>query len=180
MTSVDGSMHDVLVGEFASSKLGPCKFVSDHLKVLRGMKVILDHIVNQELTTVHDARRLIVPSFQANGLDGEMKIMKLYAPGLYTIQHMGSIDIPSNINSLHDLRKKLIPRLRFMKYHALKNALILSKSLEKEARLKKRKSVSYRRSPSYDDVETSTKWTRSTWFPSQRAGAPIVISTDII
>lgn len=41
--------------------------------------------------------------------------MKLYAPGLYTVQHIESVDIPSNIGSLHDLRKTTIPRLRFMK-----------------------------------------------------------------
>lgn len=115
MTSINGSMHDVLAGEFANSKLGPWKFTSDHLKVLRESKVILDHIVNQEFTTAHNARRLIVPSFQANGLDGEVKVMKLCAPGLYTVQHIGSVDIPSNINCLHDLRKKTIPRLKFMK-----------------------------------------------------------------
>ncbi|KAI7905196.1 uncharacterized protein BX663DRAFT_430712 [Cokeromyces recurvatus] len=106
------------------------------------------------------------------------KIMKLHAPGLYTIQHIGSVDIPSSIHFLRDLRKKTIPRLKFMKYHALKNAHILLKPLEKEAKLKK-KSTSYRRSPSYDDAETCTKWTRSTWFPSSRAGAPIVILRDI-
>ncbi|KAI9486176.1 MAG: hypothetical protein EXX96DRAFT_646025 [Benjaminiella poitrasii] len=90
-----------------------------------------------EFTTAHDARRVIVPCFQANGLDG-------------------SVDIPDSSNFLRDLRKKTIPRLEFIKYHALKNAHILSKSLEKEARLKK-KSASYRRSPSCDDAETSTK-----------------------
>ncbi|KAL0081149.1 hypothetical protein J3Q64DRAFT_1701179 [Phycomyces blakesleeanus] len=56
MTNINGSMHDVLAGEFANSKLGPRKFISDHLKVLRESKVILDHIVNQEFTTGHDAR----------------------------------------------------------------------------------------------------------------------------
>jgi hypothetical protein len=115
MTSVDGGVYDVMAGEFANSKIGPSKFILDHLKVLRESKVILDHIVNQEFTTAHDAKRLIVPCFQANGLDGEVKIMKLHAPGLYTIQHIGSVDIPSSINFLRDLRKKTIPRLKFMK-----------------------------------------------------------------
>ncbi|RCH81194.1 hypothetical protein CU098_003616, partial [Rhizopus stolonifer] len=123
--------------------------------------------VDQKFISKYDARRLIVPCFQASGLDGEVKIMKLHASGLYTIQHIGSVDIPSSINLLRD--KKIIPRLEFTKKHCLKNAQILSKSLEKEARLKKKKSTSYRRSPSWDDVETSTKWTRSTWFTSPRA-----------
>lgn len=96
----------MLAGEFANSKLGSWKFTSDHLKVLRESKVILNHIVNQEFTMVHDARRSIVPSFQVNGLDGEVKVMKLCAPDLYTVQHIGSVDRPSNINCLHDLRKK--------------------------------------------------------------------------
>ena len=113
MTSIDDAVYDVMNGEFANSKLGPSKFSSDHLKVLRESKVILDHIVNREFTTEHDARRLIVPCFQANGLDGEIKIMKLYAPGLYTIQHIGSVDIPSSVHFLRDLRKKTIPRLKF-------------------------------------------------------------------
>ncbi|KAI9469101.1 MAG: hypothetical protein EXX96DRAFT_598025 [Benjaminiella poitrasii] len=143
-------------------------------------KIILDHIVDQEFTTAHDARRVIVPYFQANGLDGEIKIMKLYAPGLYTIQHIGSVDIPNSVNFLCDLRKKTIPRLEFIKYHTLKNAHILSKSLEREGRLKKKKSASYRRSPSNGDIKTNTKWTRSTWFPSSRAGDTIVIPINII
>lgn len=68
MTSINGSMHDMLADEFANSKLGPSKFTSDHLKVLLESKVILDHISNQKFTKPHDARRLIVPSFQANDL----------------------------------------------------------------------------------------------------------------
>ncbi|KAI9015755.1 hypothetical protein CLU79DRAFT_805521 [Phycomyces nitens] len=142
MTSINRTMHDVLTGEFSSSKPGPLKFTSDHLKLLRESKVTLDHIANQEFTTGHDVRRLIVPNFQANGLESEVKVMKLCALGLYTIQHISSVDIPNNINCLHDLRKKAIPRLLFMKYHALKKARILSRFLEKE------------KAPSYDDVET--------------------------
>ncbi|KAI8079359.1 hypothetical protein BDF21DRAFT_40011 [Thamnidium elegans] len=47
MTSVDGSVYDVMADEFSNSKLGPSNFTSDYLKVLRESKVILDHIVNQ-------------------------------------------------------------------------------------------------------------------------------------
>lgn len=59
-----------------------------------------------------DKRRLIVPSFQANSLEGDLKIMKLVAPGLYTVQHLGLVDIPTSTNDLSMLRLKTIPRLR--------------------------------------------------------------------
>ncbi|KAI9475676.1 MAG: hypothetical protein EXX96DRAFT_540259 [Benjaminiella poitrasii] len=114
MTSFNGGVYDVMAAEFANSKLGPSKFTSDHLKILRKSKIILDPIVDQEFTTAHDARRVILPCFQANGLDSEIKIMKLFVPGLYTIQHIGSIDISDSINFLRDLRKKTIPRLEFI------------------------------------------------------------------
>ncbi|CAO3665808.1 unnamed protein product [Rhizopus microsporus] len=52
-------------------------------------QVILDSIVNRQYTSRSDARRLIIPSFQATGLDGELKIMRLVAPGLYTVQYVG-------------------------------------------------------------------------------------------
>lgn len=115
MTSIDDAVYDVMNGEFANSKLGPSKFSSDHLKVLRKSKVVLDHIVNQEFITEHDARRMIAPCFQVNDLDGGIKIIKLYAPGLYTIQNIGSVNIPSSVHFLRDLRKKTIPRLKFMR-----------------------------------------------------------------
>lgn len=115
ITKANDSMNDVLAAEFANNKLGPPKFTSDHLKVLRESKVILDHIANQKYVDCREIRRLIVPSFQFNGLDGEVKIMKLFAPGLYTVQHIGSVDIPTHVNCLSDLRKKMIPRLKYIK-----------------------------------------------------------------
>ncbi|GAA5815534.1 hypothetical protein MFLAVUS_009046 [Mucor flavus] len=177
---VIGKNNDVLAGEFANSKLGSFKFTSDHLKLLRESKVIFDNIANQRYTSNREVRRLIVPSFQANGLDGEVKIMKLFSPGLYTVQHIGSVDIPTNVNYLRDLRKKIIPRLNYVKYHTLKNANTVSNSLEKEARKKKKKSNSYERSPSYDDAEVETRWTRGTWFPSRKPSAPIIIPSDLL
>ncbi|ORE07389.1 hypothetical protein BCV72DRAFT_335230 [Rhizopus microsporus var. microsporus] len=93
MTSISGSMHDVLAGEFANSKLDPWKFTADHLKALRESKIILDHVVNQEFTTAHDARRLIVSSFQDNTLEDEVKITKLYAPGLFIIQYISAATV---------------------------------------------------------------------------------------
>lgn len=81
LTRVDGSYHDVSNCEFANDKLGPGKFTTDHLKVLRESKVILDDMTNQEFIQAKDARRLIIPSFQANGLEGEIKLTKLVLPG---------------------------------------------------------------------------------------------------
>ncbi|KAG2211861.1 hypothetical protein INT47_004548 [Mucor saturninus] len=121
-----------------------------------------------------------VSTLVANSLDGEVKIMKLFSPGLYTVQHLGSIDIPTNVNHLKDLRKKIIPRLNYVKNHMLKNANILSNSLDKETRKKKKRSNSYQRSSSYDDVEVGTRWTRGTWFPSRKPNAPIMISSDLL
>jgi hypothetical protein len=72
-------------------------------------------MANQEFMKAKDARRLIIPSFQANGLEGEINITKLAAPGLYTSQHLGSVDVPNSANDLSVLRVKTIPRLKFMK-----------------------------------------------------------------
>ncbi|KAG0738038.1 hypothetical protein G6F16_011760 [Rhizopus arrhizus] len=116
LTKVDDSYHDLSNCEFANDKLGPGKFTADHLKILRGSKVILDDITNQKFLKAKDARRLIVPSFQANGLEGEIKITKLVAPGLYTVQHLGSVDVPYLADDLSILRIKTIPRLNFMKF----------------------------------------------------------------
>ncbi|KAG1135842.1 hypothetical protein G6F37_012457 [Rhizopus arrhizus] len=112
---VDDSYHDLSHCEFANDKLGPGKFTADHLKVLRESKIILDDITNQEFMQAKDARRLIIPCFQANGLEGEIKITKLVAPGLYTVQHLGSVDVPYLADDLSILRIKTIPRLNFMK-----------------------------------------------------------------
>ncbi|CEG75237.1 hypothetical protein RMATCC62417_10311 [Rhizopus microsporus] len=166
MTSINGGMHDVLAGEFANSKLGPWKFTADHLKFLRESKITLDHTVNQELTTACDARRLIMSRFQANALEDVVKLQNFMLPAC-------SVDIPSNTNSLRHLRKKTIPRLRYMKYHALKNAHILTKSVEKEVMLKKKKNAAYGRSPSCDNIETVVKWMRSTWFPNREKGSKV-------
>ncbi|CEG77351.1 hypothetical protein RMATCC62417_12120 [Rhizopus microsporus] len=115
LTRVDDSYHDAFNCEFANDKLGPGKFITDHLKVLRESNVILDDMTNQEFMQAKDARRLIIPSFQANGLEGEIKLMKLVVPGLYTVQHLGSVDIPYLVHDLSVLRVKAIPRLIFMK-----------------------------------------------------------------
>ncbi|KAI9366539.1 hypothetical protein BD770DRAFT_302238, partial [Pilaira anomala] len=90
------SNNDLLAAEFASDIPGPAKFTSDHLKVLRESKVILDHIANQRYLNSHEVKILIIPSFQANGLDSEVKIMKLFAPGLYTVHYIGSVDFPAS------------------------------------------------------------------------------------
>ncbi|KAI7865871.1 hypothetical protein BDF14DRAFT_1729554 [Spinellus fusiger] len=185
LTRVDDSYHDISNCEFANDKLGPGKFTMDHLKVLRESKVILDNIINKEFIQTKDARRLIIPSFQANGLEAEIKLTKLVEPGLYTIQHLGSVDIPYLVNDLSVLRVKTIPRLKFIKkknyYHSIKNARLLHDAIKKERRLEKKKSSSYWRSPSNDNdiVKTETDWTRKTWFPSLRIGSPINIPFDL-
>lgn len=115
VTNIEGTAHDISTGEFANGLSGPGKFSDDHQKVLRESKVILDSIVNRQYTSRSDARRLIIPSFQATGLDGELKIMRLVAPGLYTVQYVGSILIPNHVEDLQQLRKKCLPRLYYMK-----------------------------------------------------------------
>ena len=110
-----GKDHDMANGEYASERQGPEKFSSDHRKILREAKIILDNVASQEHVSESEVRRLIVPSFQATGLKGEPMVLKLTVPGLYTAQHMGSITIPDNLNDLSMLRKKVIPRLLFMK-----------------------------------------------------------------
>ncbi|RCH81578.1 hypothetical protein CU098_007289 [Rhizopus stolonifer] len=140
MININGSVCTMCwLVNLQTANLTPWKFTSDHLKILQELKVILDHIVSQELTMAH-----------------------------------GLADIPSNISCFRDLRKKTISRLRFMR-----NARILAQSLEKESRLKKKESASYRRSPSCDDVENDIKRMRSIWFPSPRLGALIVIPVDM-
>ncbi|KAG2228826.1 hypothetical protein INT48_007077 [Thamnidium elegans] len=80
----------------------------------------------------------------SHSLDDEVKLTKLFAPGLYTVQHIRSVDISTCVNCLSD-------------YRTVKNAITLSKSLEKEARRNKKRSTPYKRSPSYDDVEIESE-----------------------
>ncbi|KAG2228708.1 hypothetical protein INT48_006677 [Thamnidium elegans] len=79
-----GDVYDVSTGEFASGSPGLSKFSADHYKVLRESKIILDNHINSKYISKAETRRIIVPSFQATGLDGEVKIIKPVAPGLYT------------------------------------------------------------------------------------------------
>ncbi|KAI8095165.1 hypothetical protein BDF21DRAFT_393518 [Thamnidium elegans] len=138
VTNIEGTEHDIPTGEFANGSFGPDKFSDDHQKVLRESKVILYSIVNRKYTSRSDARRLIIPSFQATGLDGELKIMRLVAPGIYTVQYVGSIPIPNHVEDLQQLRKKCFPRLNYMKNQAVKNAKLLAVSVKKETRAKKK------------------------------------------
>ncbi|KAI8087199.1 hypothetical protein BDF21DRAFT_460851 [Thamnidium elegans] len=93
----------------------------------------------------------------SHSLDDEVKLTKLFAPGLYTVQHIRSVDISTCVNCLSDVRKNIISRLNYIKYRTVKNAITLSKSLEKEARRNKKRSTPYKRSPSYDDVEIESE-----------------------
>lgn len=100
----------------ASDKHGSDKPTTDYIKVLRESKVILlDNIVNRDLVTIKETKGLLLPSFQVNGLEGEMKLMKLSAPGLHTVQRLGSIDVPRSVRNLSILKQKIIPRLKYMK-----------------------------------------------------------------
>ncbi|KAG1148004.1 hypothetical protein G6F36_014869 [Rhizopus arrhizus] len=89
-------------------------------------------MTNQEFMQTKDARRLIIPSFQANGLEGEIKLTKLVASGLYTVQHLGSVDISYFVHDLSVLRVKAIPRLKFMKHYSIKNGRLLHGVIKKE------------------------------------------------
>lgn len=115
VTTIQDRDYDVVNGEFASIVTGEGKFFADHRKVLRESKLIVDSIAGDTNTNRREIPRIIVPSFQATGLDGEIMVLKLPAPGLYTAQHIGSIPIPSDVSNLKWLRTKCIPRLMFMK-----------------------------------------------------------------
>ncbi|ORE05633.1 hypothetical protein BCV72DRAFT_250474 [Rhizopus microsporus var. microsporus] len=181
-SSIDDSYHNVFNCEFANDKLGPRKLTIDHLKVLRESKGILGDMIIQEFMQAKDARRLIIPSFEANSLEGETKLTKPVASGLYTVRHFVSVDIPYLVHDLSVLRVKPIPRLKFMKYHSIKDDHLLHGAIKRERKLKKKKkSSSYRRSPSNDNdiAETETNWTRRTWFPSLKIGSSINIPFDL-
>ena len=81
--------------------------------VILGLNSICDSSNNS------DARRLLVPCFQATGLDGELKTVILVAPGLHIVQYIGSIPIPSHAEELKLLRTKRIPILNFLKVNCL-------------------------------------------------------------
>ncbi|CDH49465.1 hypothetical protein RO3G_06604 [Lichtheimia corymbifera JMRC:FSU:9682] len=148
VTTIQDRDYDVVNGEFASIVTGEGKFFADHRKVLRESKLIVDSIAGNTNTNRREIPRIIVPSFQATGLDGEIMVLKRPAPGLYTAQHIGSIPIPSDVSNLKWLRTKCIPRLMFMKKHAIKNAKILSAAATKDNRAKRLKSKASMRSPS--------------------------------
>lgn len=108
MTSIGDKTVDVLNGEFANSMQGPSKFFGDRRKVLREAKTIMDEMFEQEYMPLSEAKRLLVPTFQANGLDGEVTILRLVAPGLYVSQYKGSACIPNNVHDLKCLRQKVL------------------------------------------------------------------------
>ncbi|KAG1530201.1 hypothetical protein G6F51_013911 [Rhizopus arrhizus] len=84
---VEDKEYDVSTGEFANGSLGPGKFINDHLKVLREGKIILDSIVDKQFISKSHARRLVVPCFQATGLDGELKIVRFPSQPTLMIYH---------------------------------------------------------------------------------------------
>lgn len=102
LASYDGSECDVH------------KFYQDHRKVLREAKVIFDIISIKSDIHRKELKRLLVPTFQATGFEGEMMIVKITAAGLYTSQRIGSLPIPHSHQTLHDLRK-FIEKIIFIK-----------------------------------------------------------------
>lgn len=135
MTNIVGDTYDVSTAEFANWLLGPGKFTDGHKKVLREPKVILDSIINNKHTSKKEARRLIVPCFQASDVDGELKIVKLSVPGLYTTLYIGSIPIPGRVAGLKLLRKKHLPRLYYMKVNWLNITHFSSTMLKEKTRI---------------------------------------------
>ncbi|KAI9013878.1 hypothetical protein CLU79DRAFT_805724 [Phycomyces nitens] len=169
VTSIDGAVHNVSTCEFANAALGPAKFSNDHQKVLQESKVILDSIANTKYVSNSEARRLIIPRFQAAGLDGELKVMKLVAPGLYTDKYIGFVQIPNHFADLQLLSKKCIPSLNF-----IKNAFGLVTAVKKETRAREPQSLAYQRSTSYDsDSKEGTRWTSN-------PNSPIIVPFDML
>ncbi|CDH59442.1 predicted protein [Lichtheimia corymbifera JMRC:FSU:9682] len=94
LTNYDGNEYDMMDGEYANSSQGDIKFYQDHRKVLREDKVIFDIVSIKSDTRGKELKRLLVPTFQATGLEGEMMIVKITAAGFYTAQRIGSLPIP--------------------------------------------------------------------------------------
>lgn len=97
MPCIENKKYDVLNGESTNSVQGPTKFFSDRRKVLLEAKTIMDKMMEQTYILKNKAKRVLIPTFQVNGLDGEVIALKLIAPGLYTSQYIGSICIPSSV-----------------------------------------------------------------------------------
>lgn len=121
IANLEGSQMDVLNAEFAGF-LGEKKFLNDHVRSLRESKLNMDAVAGSKFNSDWEIRRIILPCFQGTGLDGEVKLMTLRAPGLYTVQLLGFVPIPDNAADLPKLRLKCIPRLMYAKRQALKNA----------------------------------------------------------
>lgn len=119
LTKIGGAEYDLVNGEFVNAKNGLAKFSSDHRKLLREAKIILDTIANNNHITQKEIKRLLIPCFQATGFDGELMVLKLFAPGLYSAQYMGSVTIPDHVSQLKLLRKKALPRLFYIKVKSL-------------------------------------------------------------
>jgi hypothetical protein len=135
LSKIADDVHGVTTVEFASWLRGPSKFTSDHKKVLRESKVILDNIINREYTNKKEPRRLMIPCFQVSGLDGELKVLKLSTPELYTVQYIGSIPIPDHVADLSLLRKKCLLRLFYIKVNWLKKIHFSNTILNKKTRI---------------------------------------------
>ena len=97
----DGLEYDVMNGEYANaSQDSETKFYQDHRKVLRESKVILDTVVRKSLLTKKELKRILIPSFQATGLEVELVFLRIIAPGLYTAQRIGALPVPHSYSTL--------------------------------------------------------------------------------
>lgn len=97
MPCIENKKYDILNGESTNSVQGPTKFFSDRRKVLLEAKTIMDKMMEQTYILKNKAKSVLIPTFQVNGLGGEVIALKLIAPGLYTSQYIGSICIPSSV-----------------------------------------------------------------------------------
>lgn len=115
MTSIGNKKYDVLNGKFTNSDQGTTKFFTDRRKVLPEAKTIIDEMMKQTYIPRNEAKRVLIPTFQANGLDDEVTVLKLIASDLYTSQYIGSVCIPSSMYDLKRIRQKCLLRLLYIR-----------------------------------------------------------------
>lgn len=114
LTQIKGKAYDVLNGEHANDVPDDNKYYAEHRKVLREAKDTLDCLFEKQYLPPTECKRLVVPSFQATGLDGEVMAVTLPVPGLCMTQRIGYLPIPSTASELKD-KCKCIKRMLFMK-----------------------------------------------------------------
>ncbi|CAO3698427.1 unnamed protein product [Rhizopus stolonifer] len=173
MTNIVDDTYDVSTAKFADWLLGTGKLTDDHKKALRESKVILDNIINCKYTSKKEARRLIMPCFQASGLDGELSEIvctRIIYHSIYRIYtYLWSCRRPEVVEK--EVSAKIV--LYEDWDHGVKNAQVLANSTRKETREEKKKH-GLQRPPSNDieAEEVNTRWTRGIWFPNTKPHFP--------